>query len=162
MSCAAKLLPIPCAKGLLSRQEVTLNMQTCRGVSHDCSLCFGSGTSRLSCPRRHKLRISSCSQMQTSEHERTQADIHSPCPLSDTQVQSYKDSGFVRLPGVFDAQTLAHYTPTMSLEVAKADQAPLEEDSDYQKAFTQVQMAYQVSSPLSSDRQICFLNLPAF
>jgi len=38
----------------------------------------------------------------------------------------------------------------------------LEEDSDYQKAFTQVQMAYQVSSPLSSDRQICFLNLPAF
>lgn len=85
--------------------------------------------------------------MQTSEHERAQADIHSPYPLSDTQVQSYKDCGFVRLPSVFDAQTLAHYTPTMSLEVAKADRAPLEEDSDYQKAFTQVQIAYRVSSP---------------
>ena len=99
--------------------------------------------------------------MQISEHERKQVDIHSPYPLSDTQVQSYKDSGFVRLPVVFDAQTLAHYTPTMSLEVAKADKAPLEEDSDYQKAFTQVQMAYQLSSPLFSDRQICFLSLPA-
>ena len=30
----------------------------------------------------------------------------------------------------------------MSLEVGKADKAPLEEDSDYQKAFTQVQMVY--------------------
>jgi len=47
----------------------------------------------------------------------------------------------------------------MSLEVAKADKAPLEEDSDYQKAFTQVHMA---SSPLFSNRHICFLNLPAF
>lgn len=141
MSCAGGLLPVTSARGLLSRQEATWNLLICRGVSRDHGLGFGSGLSWLSCPRRHKLRISSRSQMQKSEHERTQVDIHSPYPLSDTQVQSYKDSGFVRLPGVFDAQTLAHFTPTMSLEVARADKAPLEEDSDYQKAFTQVQMA---------------------
>ncbi len=152
-------MPVTSAKGLLSRQEATWHMLTYRGVSRDHSLGFGSGMSRLSCPRRHKLRMSSRNQMQTSEHERTQVDIHSPYRLSDTQVQSYKDSGFLRLPGVFDTQTLAHYTPTMSLEVAKADKAPLEEDSDYQKAFTQVHMA---SSPLFSNRHICFLNLPAF
>ena len=50
----------------------------------------------------------------------------------------YRESGFVRLRNVFDSATLAHYTPTVSLEVARADQTPLEEDSDYQKAFTQV------------------------
>ncbi|KAL0018441.1 hypothetical protein WJX77_009099 [Trebouxia sp. C0004] len=86
--------------------------------------------------------------MQTSEHEHIHVRIHSPYPLSDTQVQSYKDSGFVRLPGVFDAQTLAHYTPTMSLEVAKADKAPLEEDSDYQKAFTQIMNIWVESKPV--------------
>ncbi|DBB13639.1 TPA: hypothetical protein ACH3X3_000659 [Trebouxia sp. C0006] len=148
MSCGGGLLPVTSAKGLLSRQEATWHMLTYRGVSRDHSLGFGSEMSRLSCPRRHKLRMSSRNQMQTSEHERTQVDIHSPYRLSDTQVQSYKDSGFLRLPGVFDTQTLAHYTPTMSLEVAKADKAPLEEDSDYQKAFTQIMNIWVESKPV--------------
>ena len=64
--------------------------------------------------------------------------LHSPYQLLDTQIHSYRDAGFVRLSNVFDAATLAHYTPTMSLEVSKADKTPLEDDSDYQKAFTQV------------------------
>ncbi|DBB04453.1 TPA: hypothetical protein ACH3X1_012556 [Trebouxia sp. C0004] len=147
MSCAAALVPSTSAKYLFSCQETTRNMLICR-VSRNYSLGFGSAISRLSCPRRHKLRISSRSQMQTSEHEHIHVRIHSPYPLSDTQVQSYKDSGFVRLPGVFDAQTLAHYTPTMSLEVAKADKAPLEEDSDYQKAFTQIMNIWVESKPV--------------
>lgn len=66
------------------------------------------------------------------------ADIHIPYHLLEDHIQSYRDAGFVRLPHVFDPATLAHYTPTMSLEVAKADKTPLEEDSDYQKAFTQI------------------------
>ena len=41
---------------------------------------------------------------------------------------------FVRLPKAFDAATLAHYSPSVSLEVANADKTPLEEDSEYHKA----------------------------
>ena len=68
---------------------------------------------------------------------RSDIDIHSPYQLSAKQKEGYRQTGFVRLPSVFNRTTLAHYTPTMSLEVAKADKTPLESDSDYQKAFTQ-------------------------
>ena len=65
-------------------------------------------------------------------------DIHSPYRLSKHSIESYQRDGFVSLPAVFNEATLSHYKPTMSLEVSKADKTPLEDDSDYQKAFTQV------------------------
>lgn len=79
-----------------------------------------------------------CQVMQLQAHKASQVDIHSPYQLNEEQIRCYQDSGFVRLPNVFNAATLAHYGPTVSLEVAHADKTPLEEDSDYQKAFTQV------------------------
>ena len=79
-----------------------------------------------------------CSATVTKHHEQTSVDIHSPYQLRPDQVTNYRNTGFVRLPKVFDATTLAHYHPTLSLEVANADKTPIEEDSDYQKAFTQV------------------------
>ena len=81
---------------------------------------------------------SRCQVTQVDTRQASKVDIHSPYTLQEEQIRCYRDAGFVRLPNVFDAGTLAHYTPTMSLEVANADKTPLEEDSDYQKAFTQV------------------------
>lgn len=75
---------------------------------------------------------------ESCDAEQTGRDIQTTYPLSEDDIHSYRDKGFVRLPNVFSASTLNHYRPTMSLEVAKADKTPLEDDSDYQKAFTQV------------------------
>lgn len=79
-----------------------------------------------------------CHGLQTQPLKESKVDIHLPYQLQEEQVKRYRESGFVRLRSVFDEATLAHYTPTVSLEVAHADKTPLEEDSDYQKAFTQV------------------------
>ena len=81
---------------------------------------------------------SKCHVTQIDTRQASEVDVHSPYTLQEDQIRCYREAGFVRLPNVFDAGTLAHYTPTMSLEVANADKTPLEEDSDYQKAFTQV------------------------
>ena len=79
-----------------------------------------------------------CQGLQTQPFKESKIDIHSPYQLQEEEIKCYRESGFVRLRNVFDYATLAHYTPTVSLEVARADKTPLEEDSDYQKAFTQV------------------------
>ena len=79
-----------------------------------------------------------CQGLQAQPSKESTVDIHSPYQLQEEQIKCYRESGFVRLRSVFDDATLAHYTPTVSLEVAHADKTPLEEDSDYQKAFTQV------------------------
>lgn len=79
-----------------------------------------------------------CQVLQLQAQTESKVDIHSPHHLNENQIRYYQESGFVRLPNVFNAATLAHYGPTVSLEVAHADKTPLEEDSDYQKAFTQV------------------------
>ena len=93
--------------------------------------------------RSQELRKRPVCHVLQPEAQQTQSkiDIDSPYLLQEEQVTCYRQSGFVKLPNVFDAATLAHYTPTMSLEVANADKTPLEADSDYQKAFTQVHVA---------------------
>ena len=95
-----------------------------------------------------------CQMAQLQAHTKSQVDIHSPYKLNEEQIRCYQDSGFVRLPNVFNAATLAHYGPTVSLEVAQADKTPLEEDSDYQKAFTQVLLL----CAQSLKRSLCRLN----
>lgn len=87
-------------------------------------------------PRTRKQAV--CQGLHTQALKEPNIDIHSPYQLQEEQIRCYRDSGFVRLPNVFNHTTLAHYTPAVSLEVANADKTPLEEDSDYQKAFTQV------------------------
>ncbi len=71
---------------------------------------------------------------------RSNVDIDSAYQLRERDIQSYRSSGFVKLSNVFDDSTLAHYAPTMSLEVKQADKTPLQQDPDYQQAFTQVLM----------------------
>lgn len=90
----------------------------------------------FSCSPTRKQPV--CQGLHTQALNESNIDIHSPYQLQEENIRCYRDSGFVRLPNVFDHTTLAHYTPTVSLEVANADKTPLEEDSDYQKAFTQV------------------------
>lgn len=65
-------------------------------------------------------------------------DIDSPYSVAASEVQFYQNNGFVKLRDVFDEATLAHYAPAMSLEVKQADKTPMQQDPDYQQAFTQV------------------------
>ncbi|KAL3148398.1 hypothetical protein ABBQ38_013855 [Trebouxia sp. C0009 RCD-2024] len=89
-----------------------------------------------------------CQVLQLQAQTESKVDIHSPYHLDEKQIRCYQESGFVRLPNVFNAATLAHYGPTVSLEVAHADKTPLEEDSDYQKAFTQITNLWAKSKPV--------------
>lgn len=72
----------------------------------------------------------------------SKVDINSRYSLGLSDIQSYRDNGFVKLPGVFDEATLQHYAPEMSLEVKQAEKAPMQQDPDYQQAFTQVNMMF--------------------
>ena len=67
-------------------------------------------------------------------------DIDSRYQLQSDQIQSYRDTGFVKLRNVFDKPTLDHYAPSLSLSVKEADKTPLQQDPDYQQAFTQVML----------------------
>lgn len=97
-------------------------------------------TDRKPCVVRAVTRALSVEKTQAKHSlvaAQSDVDIHLTYQLSADKQEDYRRTGFVRLPSVFNRTTLAHYTPTMSLEAAKADKTPLESDSDYQKAFTQ-------------------------
>ena len=66
--------------------------------------------------------------------------IHEPYPLASQQRESYARDGFVRLPGVFDAATLARFRPELSAKVVELNTLHLsmEERTTYEKAFLQV------------------------
>ena len=103
------------------------------------SLSFRSPLLRTVPRRFGRVRAApACGATKVRHQQGTSIDIDSPYQLREDDITGYRNSGFVRLPAVFDASTLARYHPTLSLEVANADKTPLEEDSDYQKAFTQV------------------------
>lgn len=65
-------------------------------------------------------------------------DIDSGYKLSKSDIDFYREQGFVKLSRVFNEDILAHYGPATSVEVRQADDAPLQEDAAYQQAFTQV------------------------
>ncbi len=76
----------------------------------------------------------------------TAALIDEPYPLTDAQRTFFRREGFVRLPGVFDAATLAHYRP----HIARVTHAhnpnrgkSLDERDTYGKAFIQVTNLWQ-------------------
>ena len=103
-----------------------------------------------------------CQGLQAQPLQESKVDIHSPYQLQEEQIKCYGDSGFVRLRSVFDHATLAHYTPAVSLEVAHADKTPLEEDSDYQKAFTQVLLFCPCATNFSGDLMLHRLSVTIF
>ena len=68
------------------------------------------------------------------------APIDDPCALEPAQTESYARDGFVRLPAVFDAATLARFRPELSAKVALLNtlHRPMGERTTYERAFLQV------------------------
>ncbi|HEX9185726.1 MAG TPA: phytanoyl-CoA dioxygenase family protein [Vicinamibacteria bacterium] len=67
-------------------------------------------------------------------------DVDSPYRLSRDAREAYARDGFVRLSGVFDAETLAHFAPELTATVEELNtlHLPMEERTTYEKAFLQV------------------------
>ena len=67
-------------------------------------------------------------------------DLDEPYPLSDEQIRSYREAGFVRLKGVLGVGTLARYGREITRKVHELNtqHLPMEKRTTYQKAFLQV------------------------
>ena len=78
------------------------------------------------------------------------ADLDRPYPLSDEQVGSFRDNGFVRLKQVFGAEELACYGPEIERLTMAKQARPIEERSTYGKAFLQVTNLWE-QSPLARE-----------
>lgn len=81
-----------------------------------------------------------------------EVDIDSHFELGDQDIASFRHNSFVKLPGVFNEATLAHYGPDMSLMVKEADKTPLQKDPDYAQAFTQVVVSVKNYAVWCSDQ----------
>ncbi|MFN0137162.1 MAG: phytanoyl-CoA dioxygenase family protein [Phycisphaerae bacterium] len=71
-----------------------------------------------------------------------------PYSLSDAQIDAFKRDGFIKLRGVFDAETLGHYgddITKLTLVHDKYKDVPLEQRSTYAKAFIQVTNLWRMS-----------------
>lgn len=67
--------------------------------------------------------------------------LDAPYPLTDEQRRRFLDDGFIRLPGVFDAATLAEFDreiTRLTMEHNPLRDVPLERRDTYGKAFIQV------------------------
>jgi hypothetical protein len=68
-------------------------------------------------------------------------DLDSPYPLSDALARRFREDGFIRLPGVFSKDVLAHYgeeVTRLTLELNPSKDVPLERRDTYGRAFIQV------------------------
>lgn len=68
-------------------------------------------------------------------------DLDAPYPLDDAQRRRFREDGFIRLPGVFDAETLAHLDreiTRVTMENNPLAGVPLDRRDTYGKAFIQV------------------------
>ncbi|MDX1683257.1 MAG: phytanoyl-CoA dioxygenase family protein [Phycisphaeraceae bacterium] len=66
-------------------------------------------------------------------------DLETPYDLDPATADRFRADGFAHLPGVFSADTLAHYGREIDrLTMAHAPDVPLEERDTYGKAFIQV------------------------
>ncbi|PTT74235.1 phytanoyl-CoA dioxygenase, partial [Pseudomonas sp. HMWF010] len=74
-------------------------------------------------------------------------DLDTPLPVSSDVIERYRTEGFVRLSGVLDAATLAHYgeeITRLTLALNTQDK-PLEDRSTYDRAFLQVMNLWRTS-----------------
>lgn len=70
-----------------------------------------------------------------------QALIDEPYTLTAEQIRSFREDGFVQLPGVFTGEVLDHYGPAIrevTYRVNPQKNIPLEDRTTYGKAFVQV------------------------
>lgn len=68
-------------------------------------------------------------------------DLITPYTLDDSTIERFRTDGFVRLPNVLSAETLAQYAPNLDRLVDERNRlkdVPLEERSLYDQAFLQV------------------------
>lgn len=77
----------------------------------------------------------------------THPDLRSGYALDDAARRHFDDNGFVKLPGVLDARTIAAYEPEITSKVIELNtqHLPLEERDTYGKAFLQVSNLWQHS-----------------
>eukprot|EP00884_Botryococcus_braunii_P022350 jgi/Botrbrau1/879/Bobra.0167s0004.1 len=65
-------------------------------------------------------------------------DLDSPYSLTQESIDFYRTHGYVRLKNVFNAATLEYYGDAITRYVKATEHPPLEDDSAYAAAFTQV------------------------
>ncbi|NED97860.1 phytanoyl-CoA dioxygenase family protein [Phytoactinopolyspora alkaliphila] len=67
-------------------------------------------------------------------------DIDTPYTLGPAAAKQFDDDGYIRLPGVLDADTIAAFEPEITSKVLELNtlHLPMAERSTYQKAFLQV------------------------
>src|SRR5689334_4743291 len=70
-----------------------------------------------------------------------QNELDTPYSLDSTTIEQFRNDGFIRLPNVLSAQTLAEFTPEITRMVDEGNRLkniPLEERTIYDQAFIQV------------------------
>jgi ectoine hydroxylase-related dioxygenase (phytanoyl-CoA dioxygenase family) len=67
-------------------------------------------------------------------------DLDSPYPLSQEQIESFRERGFVKLKDVLSPQTIEHYGKAITEEVKRLNKQtlPMSQRNTYQRAFLQV------------------------
>jgi ectoine hydroxylase-related dioxygenase (phytanoyl-CoA dioxygenase family) len=71
----------------------------------------------------------------------TRNDLDTPYPLDEAAIRRFREDGFIRLPNVLSAETLAGYAPDISRAVDEGNRlksTPLEDRTLYDQAFIQV------------------------
>ena len=74
-------------------------------------------------------------------------NLHSAYHLTQTQIEQFRQDGYIKLKDVLDAETLAHYgseITRLTIEL-NTQHLPLEERSTYDKAFLQVMNLWEHS-----------------
>lgn len=69
-----------------------------------------------------------------------QDDLNQPYPLQQSEIDFYRDNGYVKLKQVFPASLLEHYRShiTRNVEELSTQHLPIEKRTTYDKAFLQV------------------------
>lgn len=81
-----------------------------------------------------------------------QGSLDSHYDVTQAQIDSFQNDGFIRLKNVFSAEEIAHYgaeLTKLTLDLANAD-IPIEERSTYKKAFLQVSNLWE-QSPVAKE-----------
>ncbi|MDP6114498.1 MAG: phytanoyl-CoA dioxygenase family protein [Planctomycetota bacterium] len=68
-------------------------------------------------------------------------ELHEPYPLTEAQIQQFREDGFIKLKNVFSKVAFDKYAPTITRLVHEENRLaglPMEERTTYQQAFIQV------------------------
>ncbi len=76
-----------------------------------------------------------------------QIDLDSPYPLTEQQIQSFRERGYVKLKHVLSPETIEHYGKAITEEVKRLNQQtlPMSQRNTYQRAFLQVMNIWRQS-----------------